>query len=144
MGYMIKRQYDFSAAHILVGHEGKCSRLHGHNYKVFVYVMSDALILRGSSSDMVMDFENLDKVVKPVIDRLDHRFIAKGNEWPVERADLTGKLDIHSDILVIGVRTTAENLARWIYLAIQRDLDEDLELKVEVQETEKSSACYPN
>ncbi len=54
----------FEAAHRLLGHTGKCKRLHGHSYRVRV-------LLRGPVREdgMVVDFGH----VKDIIDRLDHR-----------------------------------------------------------------------
>jgi 6-pyruvoyltetrahydropterin/6-carboxytetrahydropterin synthase len=34
---------DFSSAHRLRGYKGKCEALHGHNWKVEVYVSSQTL-----------------------------------------------------------------------------------------------------
>jgi 6-pyruvoyltetrahydropterin/6-carboxytetrahydropterin synthase len=68
----IAADYGFEAAHQLNGlPEGhKCKRLHGHNYRVEVSV-SGELDARG----FVMDYAELDAVVQPLINSLDHRFL---------------------------------------------------------------------
>ena len=38
MSLSIMRRFTFCAGHRLVGHEGKCQNLHGHNYTLEVYV----------------------------------------------------------------------------------------------------------
>lgn len=68
----IAASYGFEAAHQLPnlpdGH--KCKRLHGHNYRVEVSVEGE-LDARG----FVMDYAELDAIVQPLIDGLDHSFL---------------------------------------------------------------------
>lgn len=122
----VAKTYTFEAAHILPDHPGKCSRLHGHSYKVKVEVFGEV----NPTTGMVVDFAVVDDQVKPMIDILDHRFIAKGDEWPCSAAP------DGTHIQVIGVRTTAENLARWF---AERVLIGRV-VWVTVWETEKCSA----
>lgn len=58
---------EFDAAHHLPMHEGRCSRIHGHTYRVEV-------VLHGDPGDdgMIIDFYVLKKIVGRVIDELDH------------------------------------------------------------------------
>lgn len=68
----IAATYSFEAAHQLPhlpdGH--KCKRLHGHNYRLDVSIAGD-LDGRG----FVIDYAELDGVVQPLVDMLDHRFL---------------------------------------------------------------------
>ena len=94
------KQYTFDAAHQLPGHKGKCANLHGHTYKLEVYIRGEIQHKSGTSDDgFVMDFGDIDAVVRPMIERnLDHKFL--------------------NDTLIGpgGVRrTTAELIAQWIY-----------------------------
>ena len=65
----LAREYTFEAAHWLPhvpdGH--KCKAVHGHSYRVTVFV-------RGPVGPMgwVCDFAEIDAVAKPVVARLDH------------------------------------------------------------------------
>ncbi|MDI9617322.1 MAG: 6-carboxytetrahydropterin synthase QueD [Methanothrix sp.] len=58
---------EFDAAHHLPMHEGRCSRIHGHTYRVEV-------VLQGNPGDdgMIVDFYVLKKIVSRVIQELDH------------------------------------------------------------------------
>lgn len=57
---------------MLPHHPGKCSRMHGHSYRVEVAV-SGTLAASGPSTGMVIDFDELSAVVRgEVIDALDH------------------------------------------------------------------------
>lgn len=68
----ISRRYHFEAAHLLPnvpdGH--RCKRLHGHNYEMEVKVIGGL-----NETGFIIDFWDLDKVVQPIIDRVDHRYL---------------------------------------------------------------------
>jgi 6-pyruvoyltetrahydropterin/6-carboxytetrahydropterin synthase len=59
----------FSAAHFLPDYPGPCSRLHGHNYRVRVYVRGERL----NESGMVADFGEIKQALVAVLDTLDHQ-----------------------------------------------------------------------
>jgi 6-pyruvoyltetrahydropterin/6-carboxytetrahydropterin synthase len=65
------KTFRFDAAHSLPelpeGH--KCRRLHGHGYRVDVHVTGDV----DAAAGMVMDFGEINRVVSPVLEALDHR-----------------------------------------------------------------------
>ena len=67
----LERDYRFEAAHFLPkvppGH--KCGKLHGHSYLVRVAIEGEI----GAATGWLLDFADLDVVVKPLIERLDHQ-----------------------------------------------------------------------
>ena len=67
----LERDYRFEAAHSLprVPPEHKCSRLHGHSYRVVVAVEGQV----DPNLGWLIDFADIDAVVGPVIAALDHR-----------------------------------------------------------------------
>lgn len=74
------RAFEFDAAHRLVGHEGVCSNLHGHRYRVEVEVSSDALDALGR----VVDFGELKRTIGAWIDaHLDHAVILRHDDEPL-------------------------------------------------------------
>jgi 6-pyruvoyltetrahydropterin/6-carboxytetrahydropterin synthase len=93
------KEFHFEAAHQLPNHEGKCRHLHGHSYKLFVFIQGNITPADGSSSEgMVVDFAEVKNTVNVcIIDRLDHQYLnnIKGLEIP-----------------------TAENIAAWIFRAL--------------------------
>lgn len=95
---LLTKIFRFEAAHSLPGHRGKCARPHGHSYTLEVTLRGPIKQAAGASDDgMVMDFEDLSHCVQQaVLERLDHQ-------------DLN---------IVTGIRTTAENLAHWIWDAL--------------------------
>src|SRR5271154_3707984 len=69
----IRKQFAFEAAHVLPHHQGKCSRLHGHSYRLDV-TLAGPLQDDGPARGMVVDFDAVSRVVKAgVIEELDHR-----------------------------------------------------------------------
>ena len=67
------KEFAFEAAHRLPGlpAEHKCSRLHGHSFKITVYVEGDV----DPEFGWVIDFGDIKSAVKPIIDRLDHFYL---------------------------------------------------------------------
>lgn len=91
--YRIRKEFHFSASHIIEGlPEGHpCGRLHGHNYKVELFLASPDL----NEVGFVRDFGHLSDL-KAWIDRhLDHQHL--------------------NDVLPEGVPVTAECLARYLF-----------------------------
>jgi len=119
--YQISIKSNFSAAHNLREYKGKCENLHGHNWNVEVSVESDILNKEG----MVVDFIELKRIVKDLLDNLDHKYI---NE--IEPFD--------------KLNPTSENLSWYIFKGISDKLKESsiVVKRVDVWETELSRASY--
>jgi 6-pyruvoyltetrahydropterin/6-carboxytetrahydropterin synthase len=61
----------FSAAHALRNYQGKCERLHGHNWKIEVLTGTETL----DEAGMGLDFTVLRERLGAVLAGLDHRFL---------------------------------------------------------------------
>lgn len=123
--YYLTRTYTFDAAHKLILHDGKCKQLHGHTFTVKVTVKGIEICTDGNKKNMLIDFHDLDKIVKPIIDSLDHQY-------------LNDKLKIDSP--------TSEYLAKNIseVLAVEL-LKSDYNVLIHsvcIQETPKSECIY--
>ena len=72
MGQIMRicRHEEFELAHLLDNYDGACSHPHGHTYKVDITV--EGVI--NENTGMVMDFNQLKKVIKDVVP--DHYFIS--------------------------------------------------------------------
>ena len=66
--YSLRVETDFAAAHFLSSYHGKCEKLHGHNYRVRLWVSGSELDQGG----MVADFSLLKKALKEAVSLLDH------------------------------------------------------------------------
>ncbi|MDT9722283.1 6-carboxytetrahydropterin synthase QueD [Paenibacillus sp. ClWae2A] len=103
--------FQFDAAHQLIGHNGKCANVHGHTYKLEVVIRGTTYGSEDVSNEgFVMDFSDLKKIVNEVIiDKFDHAFLAAGNEPVLQTLKSTG-----SKVCIVGCRTTAENMSKYI------------------------------
>lgn len=74
---IIFKEFSFEAAHRLpnVPEGHKCGRLHGHSFRVTVFV--DGPVQQPTG--WVMDFADVKIAFKPILDRLDHYYL---NEIP--------------------------------------------------------------
>lgn len=98
----ISRDYYIEAAHRLphVPAGQKCSRLHGHSFKITLHVAGSV----DAKAGWIIDFADMDRAWQPIHDALDHRLLneVEGLEnptserlagWILERFKLsTGKL----------------------------------------------------
>lgn len=66
----VTRSFTFDAAHVLPWHPGKCSRLHGHTYRVDVSITGPV-----DRHGIVVDFGDIKTAVAAVIDPLDHTLL---------------------------------------------------------------------
>ena len=117
MPLSIVKQYRFAAAHHLPEHNGKCRRPHGHNYLVEVEV-SGPLQPSGSSTGMVLDFSDLDTIVQPLVDQIDHtdlnESIAFGTigRWSPPTAEHIADY-LAADIGLLLIDATLERVRVW-------------------------------
>jgi 6-pyruvoyltetrahydropterin/6-carboxytetrahydropterin synthase len=113
--YRLRISTHFNAAHRLNNYDGECSRLHGHTWKVEVFVIGDKL-----KNGMLVDLKILKKRLREVVSKLDHTFL--------------------NDIKEIG-NPTLENISRYIFNSLK--LPEGVKLeKVRVWESEDSWGEY--
>ena len=108
---------DFSAAHQLRGYKGSCERLHGHNWKVQIFLEGEELDEIG----MLIDFREVKEKANRLIEKLDHRYL---NELPE----------------FSKVNPTTENIARYIFRELSKEINNIK--KVTVWESENSCASY--
>ncbi|QCR44239.1 6-carboxytetrahydropterin synthase QueD [Curtobacterium sp. SGAir0471] len=71
MKHSLTRSFRFEAAHVLPWHRGKCSRLHGHSYRLEVTI-TGPLDVNG----IVTDFGEIRQIVDAhVVQVLDHTYL---------------------------------------------------------------------
>ena len=69
----IRKHFRFEAAHVLPHHLGKCSRMHGHSYRLEVAIRGP-IQSEGPARGMIEDFDTIKQVVhREVVDILDHQ-----------------------------------------------------------------------
>lgn len=68
---LVVKDFTFAAAHRLPLHEGLCSNIHGHTYKLRVGISG----MVDGKTGMVVDFTALKEVVNEVLVCLDHKYL---------------------------------------------------------------------
>lgn len=108
MSITVMRQVKFCAGHRLVGHEGKCANLHGHNYLVEFHVTGNEVDELGR----VVDFSVINKLFKGWIDdNWDHGFLL----WNEDRNAIDALKTVKPNrIYEMPYNPTAENMARYL------------------------------
>ena len=72
----VGKEIKFAAAHRLIHHKGACHNLHGHNYKIIVYMTESVKKVEKKKSFMVKDYKEIkDKVGKWISEFWDHALI---------------------------------------------------------------------
>jgi len=111
---------NFSSAHFLKGYQGNCKNIHGHNYKVQLFVKGETLDKIGLLADYRILKRELSIIIKPI----DHVLL---ND-------------------VFDFNPSAELVAKFIYQEYQKILykiNKSIRLsKVILWETEKTNATY--
>jgi 6-pyruvoyltetrahydropterin/6-carboxytetrahydropterin synthase len=121
--YTARVEADFAAAHFLSHYRGKCENLHGHNYRVRLWVRGKDL----DEGGMLADFGVLKELLRNITGELDHQ-------------NLNDKAHFQND-------PSAERIARYIFEKAltglrARGLDPALLHAVDVFETPGSMARY--
>ena len=116
--FLVRVESSFAAAHFLKHYDGKCERLHGHNYKVRAWAKGPAL----GEGGMLLDFVQLKGALREVLERLDHSLL--------------------NDMAVFQDDPSAERIAEYIFKALAERLPQAPLHAVEVFETDTSMARY--
>lgn len=134
MKVKVSRKEHFNAAHRLYNPNwsddqnanifGKCSNpnFHGHNYELIVSLIGEP----DPQTGYVYDMKKLSDLIKVhVLNRFDHKNLNLDTEY------------------FKSINPTAENIAIVIWNILREKIDNQLELKVIVYETERNSVEYP-
>lgn len=113
----IYKEFIAEAAHRLpnVPEGHKCARLHGHSFRITIYVRGEPIL----GQDWIMDFGDIKSAFQPLYDKLDHHYL---NDVP-------------------GLENpTSERIAVWIWKNLKANLP--LLVRVSVSETCTTGCHY--
>lgn len=116
--YELKIISHFAAAHQLREFEGKCEKLHGHNWKIEVFVTGTKL----GKDGLLIDFKLIKEATKRVIDELDHQFL---NELEPFKT----------------LNPSSENIACYLFTYLSQALNRDHIKVSKVTAWESETAC---
>jgi 6-pyruvoyltetrahydropterin/6-carboxytetrahydropterin synthase len=113
----IFKKFTFDSAHFLpnVPEGHKCKNMHGHTYLLTVFIEAPLV----EHLEWVYDFADLKKVVKPIVDELDHKVLN----------DISGLEN-----------PTCERIAIWLWDRIKIEIKELT--KIQLNETPTSGVIY--
>ena len=111
----------FSSAHFVVG-EKFIEPLHGHNYKILINVYGNQ-----DEENMILNFYDIKKVLKPIVDSLDHKvlipedcnlleIIKSGKQVIVKVPAYDKEYEFpKSDVILLPIKnTTVEEISRYL------------------------------
>jgi queuosine biosynthesis protein QueD len=119
--YLLSVIQEFSAAHEVRGHPGKCARMHGHNWKVEAEVAATQL----NDIGIALDFYEIRIALSKLVDTLDHQ-------------------NLNAIAPFDSINPTAENLAAWFYKQLSLEIKSNTyKLQaIKIWETERCSVRY--
>tara|TARA_R110002153_G_scaffold265973_1_gene428987 strand:+ start:343 stop:840 length:498 start_codon:yes stop_codon:yes gene_type:complete len=130
----ITREYSFEMGHALMKHKGKCYNIHGHNYRLEVEIYArDTNPITG----MIMDFQELDDIVNPIIKKFDHKLYMN---------KLDNRIKLVQEAYGLEFEPTAENLVWMFYYQIDVEMEKKYANefpkvgRITLYETDKASA----
>lgn len=135
----ITKEFNFEMAHALYGYDGPCKNVHGHSYRLSVTIKGQPIKdPQNVKQGMVMDFNELKVIVKPIIDQLDHATILNSGSPHKKLAE--GNL-LFNKLVLVNYQPTCENMLIDIAEQIKKQLPIGIELNhLKLKETETSYA----
>ena len=125
----IAKEFRWEMGHRLPDHFGLCKNIHGHSYKMIVEFEGEL-----DKNQMVIDYYDVEKIINPVIEKLDHSFMVNKNDKVV----LEFLEKMNSKKVVVGFNSTTENICSYMLSEIKKcSLPSNIStVKVRVYETQ--------
>jgi 6-pyruvoyltetrahydropterin/6-carboxytetrahydropterin synthase len=136
----ITKLFNFEMAHALKGHDGLCSNIHGHSYKLRVTVVGIPVDnLQSPKNGMLIDFSDLKRIVKEcIIDKYDHALVLNNTTDTTLLKLLKADYD---KIITVNYQPTSEQMLMEFANVLQDALPATVHLySLRLNETESSYA----
>ncbi len=149
-----ERYHDFCMGHRVVGHEGKCRHLHGHNYRVHFELIADNI---QDEIGRVIDFSVIKDCLCEWLERnWDHKFMAWEDDELITALDNaveeggiipdpTDADHFEQSIVYVPFNPTAENMAKHLVEVVAPKQLSGLGatlIKCSIEETRKCTATF--
>ncbi len=116
--YELKIISQFAAAHQLREFEGGCEKLHGHNWKIEVYICGERL----GKDGLLVDFRVVKAATRKALGELDHKFLNELESFK-------------------SINPSSENIARLIFKILSDEISGEGVTVSKVTAWESDSAC---
>jgi 6-pyruvoyltetrahydropterin/6-carboxytetrahydropterin synthase len=114
----------YAIGHRLLGYQGLCSNLHGHNYDFEITAEGNP-----NEIGLVIDFKELKAAAKTLLDRFDHAMVLVRTDPAADYIKLVG-----DRLVLLSVNPSAENLSSLLFNHLQ---DRQIKVKsVKVRESD--------
>jgi 6-pyruvoyltetrahydropterin/6-carboxytetrahydropterin synthase len=138
---LITKEFSFEMAHALEDHDGACSRIHGHSYRLWVTVGGEPSTDSDSPKQgMVVDFGDLKQIVsREILTRFDHAFVVRRT---AANSALVDAMAAHYEgVVVVDWQPTSENLVAHFVELLTPRMPQGVTLRaVKLSETSTSFA----
>jgi 6-pyruvoyltetrahydropterin/6-carboxytetrahydropterin synthase len=107
----VAKEFRWEMGHRLPEHFGLCKNIHGHSYKLIVEFEGEL-----DKQGMIIDFYDVEKIINPIIEKLDHAFMVKKDD------EATIKLleKVNSKKIVVDFNSTVENISKYLLSEIKK------------------------
>ena len=107
----IAKEFRWEMGHRLPEHFGLCKNIHGHSYKMLVEFEGEL-----DEQGMIIDYYDVEKIINPIIEKLDHAFMVDQNDKLV----LEFLEKMNSKKVVVDFQSTAENICTYILNEVKK------------------------
>jgi len=107
----VAKEFRWEMGHRLPEHFGLCKNIHGHSYKMIVEFEGEL-----NEQGMVIDYYDVEKIINPLIEKLDHAFMVCRDDKVV--LEFLNKLN--SKKVLIDFESTAENVCNYLLGEIRK------------------------
>ena len=124
----IAKEFHWEMGHRLPEHFGLCKNIHGHSYRMIVEFEGEL-----DEQGMIIDFYEVEKIINPIIEKLDHAFMVNKNDEDVIR--FLEKMN--SKKVIVDFNSTVENISKYLLTEIKKGLlsENVTSVKIRVYET---------
>jgi len=129
----IAKEFRWEMGHRLPEHFGNCKNIHGHSYKMIVELEGEV-----NEKGLVLDFYDLENIVEPIIDKLDHSFLVYGGDKEI----ITFLEKMNSKKFIVDFQSTVENITKYFLSEISKNKfpSNVSSLKVKIYESQNDYA----
>lgn len=97
----IAKEYRWEMGHRLPFHKGLCRNIHGHSYRMAVEITGEL-----DKNGMIIDFFDMNKIIKPIIEKYDHAFLC----WKGDKKVMDFLTKNKMKKVIVDYQSTVENI----------------------------------